>query len=395
MNRRISSFLTFGWRDLAALLASLSLLAACGGGAAGADAQTTSSAATLYGLQSALAVRASSTTPAAQSGTDLAVRYVRLEAVSEINGNPWASMAEFNLLDTNGTVIPRDGWSASADSAEMVGEIAPAQRAIDGDPNTFWHTQWYGANPPGPHTFTVDLGTARVIGGFKYLPRPGAGNGTIAAWRFSTSIDGSNWTLAAQGSFAKTADEKTVLIGSAPAPAPAPTGTVQYVRLEAVSEVNGNPWASMAEFNLLDTSGAVIPRDGWSASADSAEMVGEIAPAQRAIDGDPNTFWHTQWYGASPPGPHTFTVKLGTARAIGGFKYLPRPGGGNGTIAAWRFYTSVDGSTWTLAAEGSFAAGADEKTVLIGAAPPPAPLPTVPTGPIGPIGQNPPVVLNA
>ena len=358
MNPTLSRFFSILRADLAALLASFALLAACGGGSAGADPQATSAAA-VYGSQSVLAVRALGTasTTDANGSAPSAARYVRLEAVSEVNGNPWASMAEFNLLDASGALISRTGWKVSVDSAETAGENAAADRAIDGDPNTFWHTQWYGANPPGPHTFTVDLGAKRTVGGFKYLPRPGGGNGTIAAWRFYTSDDGVGWTLAAQGSFADGADEKTAMIGggNTPAPAPAPAGAAQYVRLEAVSEVNGNPWASMAEFNLLDASGALISRTGWKVSVDSAETAGENAAADRAIDGDPNTFWHTQWYGANPPGPHTFTVDLGAKRTVGGFKYLPRPGGGNGTIAAWRFYTSDDGVGWTLAAQGSFA----------------------------------------
>ena len=141
------------------------------------------------------------------------------------------------------------------------------------------------------------------------------------------------------------------------------SGTVQYVRLQADSEINGNAWTSMAEFNLLDTSGAVIPRTDWSVVADSAELTGEYAPAASAIDGDPSTFWHTQWQAASPRPPHTYTVNLGSARSVGGFKYLPRPGGGNGTIADWRFYTSADGVAWTLVSQGTFANNAAEKTV--------------------------------
>ena len=389
MNRRTFPAAVRGRSHVAALVVSLALLTSCGGGAVGVD-PATPSAAGVYGMQSALAARAVGN-ETVNADASAGVRYVRLEATSEVNGNPWSSMAEFNLLDASGVLIPRNGWAVSVDSAEMAGENGAAERAIDGDPNTFWHTAWSAANPLPPHTFTVDLGAVRTIGGFKYLPRVGAGNGTIAGWRFSTSVDGSTWTLAAQGTFASSAEEKTVIVGNPIAPAP--SGTTQYVRLEALSEVNGQPWASMAEFNLLDANGAVIPRAEWRVSADSVEMVGENAAVERAIDGDPNTFWHTQWQGASPPGPHAFTVNLGTARAVSGFKYLPRPGGGNGSIAGWRFYTSADGATWALAGEGSFAGGGDEKTVLLAAelapAPAPAPLPT------GPSGQNPPIVLNA
>ena len=121
----------------------------------------------------------------------------------------------------------------------------------------------------------------------------------------------------------------------------------------------------MAEFNLLDAGGAVMSRTGWSVSADSQEVSGENGVAARAVDGDPSTIWHTQWSPTSVPLPHSFTVNLGGARAVGGFKYLPRPGGGNGTIANWRFFTSADGITWTQVAQGTFANSAAEKTVML------------------------------
>jgi hypothetical protein len=144
------------------------------------------------------------------------------------------------------------------------------------------------------------------------------------------------------------------------------TTNVQYVRLEADSEINGNRYTSMAEFNLLDASGAVMSRTGWTATADSSELVGENAPPSNAIDGDSTTYWHTQWQDATPPPPHTFTVNLGGMRTVTGFKYMPRTDGyPNGTILAWRFFTSVDGSVWNLVAQGTFAKNTTEKTVLL------------------------------
>lgn len=390
-----------------------------------------------------------------------AVRYVRLEAVSEINGSPWTSMAEFNVLDGSGTVIPRTGWSATADSSETAAEIATPEKAIDGDIYSIWHTAWSGAsNPLPPHTFTVNMGAPRVVGGFKYLPRPGGGPGTIASWKFYTSVDGISWNLVGQDTFANatSANEKTAYVGGSgvnsgnrppvlPAIAdrvnavgnslsltlgasdpdgntlsyiatglpggmtinpttgtisgtlttagtftvnvlvadpfggsasrtfswlvtsPAATTSAQYVRLEAVTEINGNPWTSMAEFNVLDGNGAVLARTGWTATADSSETIGETATPNLAIDGDPYSIWHTRWSGGvNPPTPHTFTVNMGTTRSVGGFKYLPRSGGGNGTIASWRFYTSANGTTWSLVGQGTFANTATEKTALIGGA---------------------------
>jgi large repetitive protein len=141
-------------------------------------------------------------------------RYVRLESQSEVNGQPWASMAEFNLLDDNGNTLSRTGWVASADSAELGGENGAAANALDGNAATIWHTQWQTANPAHPHWFSVDMGATARLGGFRYLPRSGGGNGTIALYRFYVSTDGVNWGSPVASGDLRTlganADEKTV-----------------------------------------------------------------------------------------------------------------------------------------------------------------------------------------
>ena len=146
---------------------------------------------------------------------------------------------------------------------------------------------------------------------------------------------------------------------------PAP---MSFLKLEQVTEVNGNPWASMAELNLLDGNGAPLPRSQWRVSADSQEPTNGVGLATNAIDGDPSTFWHTQWLGGVPAPPHSFIVDLGGAKRLTGLRYLPRPGGGNGTIAQFRIYVSADGIQWgNPVAVGDFrqinANNAAEKTV--------------------------------
>jgi large repetitive protein len=161
--------------------------------------------------------------------------------------------------------------------------------------------------------------------------------------------------------------------------APAVGATVQYVRLEAVSEANGNPWTSMAEFNLLDRGGAVIPRTGWTVQADSQNAATGAESAAAAIDGNAATFWHTKYTGGDAPLPHTFTVNLGSARGIGGFRYLPRPAasGLNGTINGYNFYISNDGVNWSLVKSGTlndFPDRSSEKTVMVDRPPAIAPV---------------------
>ena len=143
------------------------------------------------------------------SGT-VATRYVKFEALSEVQGRAWNTVAEFNLLDPGGAVIPRDGWRVVADSQETIGEYAPAVNAIDGNATTFWHTQWKGQTPKPPHSLVVDLGAGRPLGGFKYLPRQTIDSGRIANWRLHVSEDGVNWRAVRSGTFVNDALEKTV-----------------------------------------------------------------------------------------------------------------------------------------------------------------------------------------
>ncbi len=118
-------------------------------------------------------------------------RYVKLEALSELNGNPWSSAAEINLLGANGQVLSRTGWQATADSQEAGNAVA---NAIDSNTATIWHTQWQAANPPPPHWIVINLGTATDVTGLRYLPRQDGGvNGTVARYNVYLSADGVNW----------------------------------------------------------------------------------------------------------------------------------------------------------------------------------------------------------
>ena len=158
--------------------------------------------------------------------TAVAARFVRLTALSEVDGNPWTSMTEFNVLGPAGGVLPRAGWKVTVDSEELVGESGAGINAIDGDINTIWHTEWKALNPPPPHTFTVDMGATKTIAGFSYLPRQDSSHGRIQNWLFDVSADGAVWSRYASGTFPNDNGLKRVLsLSPAPAPAPAPVPT--------------------------------------------------------------------------------------------------------------------------------------------------------------------------
>lgn len=164
---------------------------------------------------SAAAVDASPPEPAGPAV--LVARFVRLVADADVSLSPYSSVAELSVLDETAAAIDPTGWVATADSAEavFVGG-APAELAIDGDPGTMWHTPWSdpAERPPHPHFLQVDLGTARPIGGFRYLPRQDASDdGSITDYRFFVSEDGVEWNEPiARGRFDASKTEHEVLL---------------------------------------------------------------------------------------------------------------------------------------------------------------------------------------
>jgi len=66
-----------------------------------------------------------------------------------------------------------------------------------------------------------------------------------------------------------------------------------------------------------------------------------------AVDGNPNTIWHTQWRGASPAHPHEIILQLDPPCKIKGLTYLPRQDVyDNGTIEGYEIYVSADGKNF-------------------------------------------------
>lgn len=171
----------------------------------------------------------------------VAVGAVTSYVFSNVTANHTISAAFSTATSSN---IPRSGWKLKyADSQETVGQNGAAINAFDGKNGTMWHTQWKTSNPACPHEIQINLGKAYSIDSFSYLPRQdGQINGTIAKYEFYVSSDGVNWGNAvATGTFANNTTLKKISFG-------AKNG--QYIRLRALSEVNGKPWTSAAEISV-------------------------------------------------------------------------------------------------------------------------------------------------
>jgi beta-galactosidase len=162
----------------------------------------------------------------------------------------------------NGDLIPQANWSLRfVDSQEQEGESAslsgPAISAFDSSPRTFWHSRWQEATDPLPHEIQIDLGATYNVSAFLYLPRQGTtANGRIAQYEFSVSTDGNAWgTPVAAGTFPNSTAEQTVSFT-------AKTG--RYVRLRALSSLNGQPFTAVANLQVRGTATGVTTLDDRS-----------------------------------------------------------------------------------------------------------------------------------
>jgi beta-galactosidase len=103
-------------------------------------------------------------------------RYFCLESMNAQDGKQFAAIAELDLLDDSGKPLSHEGWTiAYVDSEERVSEDGTAENAIDGQTANFWHTEWSATQPNHPHCLILDLGQARIVTGFRYVPRQGTG----------------------------------------------------------------------------------------------------------------------------------------------------------------------------------------------------------------------------
>ena len=111
-------------------------------------------------------------------------KFFCLEALDSQDGQPYAAVAELDLLDANGNAISHNGWTiAYVDSEEREKEDGSAENAIDGQTANFWHTQWGSTSPVYPHELILNLGKSQTISGFRYVPRQGGDSGRIKDYR--------------------------------------------------------------------------------------------------------------------------------------------------------------------------------------------------------------------
>lgn len=160
------------------------------------------------------------------------------------------------LLDPVSAQINRSGWIAWADSFEhIIVDNSPAN-AIDGNPNTIWHTQYSPDSAPFPHNITIDMKRVYNVSALRYTPRQiESMNGNIGSFNLQWSLNGTNYyppyledADTTRKSFLNFPDNKQEHDVYFAIPVEA-----RFLRINVFSEAGGRgPWASVAEINVFE-----------------------------------------------------------------------------------------------------------------------------------------------
>ena len=168
---------------------------------------------------------------------EISFRNITLEELSYGSAN-----RKFGLNKSRWKVL-----SFSSENTQVEDERAVL--AIDGNPDTFWHTLWNGGRPGHPHHIAVDMAEEVEITGFTYLPRQDGRQeaGVIGDFEFYVSRDGKDWGHpVAQGRFDKIDVDPSGRVVLLARPV-----TGRYFKLVSLSAPRGQPYAGAAEIGVL------------------------------------------------------------------------------------------------------------------------------------------------
>jgi beta-galactosidase len=118
------------------------------------------------------------------------------------------------------------------------------EHAVDGDPDTFWHSRWSQDEAQPPHFLVIDYATPQNIAGLIYTARADGDNGHVKDYELYASNDGQTWgDPVARGRFPRDRSEETIQL--------ARPVTARYLKFVILSEQRGRAFATVAELELL------------------------------------------------------------------------------------------------------------------------------------------------
>ena len=334
------------------------------------------------------------------------VKEIKIEVLNTAGdpNNTFISGKELYVYRDDSTKIDSGNILAKAECSSQ-GDAA-LKNLVDNNEATGYHSSWGGnggtvAADEGfteivrPGTMTtptelisrnnlyINLAGSETIGKIAYLPRQGSGNGVANGRITAANIYISNadvndvsaitdWKQVATADWENNSDEKNVTFSPE---------TAKHIRIEVKHSAGDqtDAYINAAAIDIYKAEEVQYAKlEGLTGKADSEELEhdgeGEDGAIDNALDGNIETFWHTNWSDDSKAkvtysdgkltGNNTYTITLAKASTVTSLTYMPRnhyDGSGNianGAISECEVYVSTDhGKNWTLAgkAEGETA----------------------------------------
>lgn len=180
-------------------------------------------------------------------------------------------LMSMGAMTTSAQVLPRAGWTITTSSECDDSDYGHAAAIIDGNNNSFWHSNWGGYNASGdaskrmPQFFQVDLGSEQEFQTIGYMPRTQLdANGVVKGYKLYVSnspfetVSSSKTAAqivsalgdpAMEGTFSYDG-ETSASLKTATATSALKGRYVLFVVTDAVTKESPNCYATCAEFYL-------------------------------------------------------------------------------------------------------------------------------------------------
>ncbi|ETZ24910.1 alpha-L-fucosidase [Pedobacter sp. V48] len=131
------------------------------------------------------------------------------------------------------------------------------------------------------------------------------------------------------------------------------TPTIQSKHYTGPFETDGKLIVQAIAFNKESEKSSPASREEFDLSRKDWKIINVTdLESKHLIDGNPNTAWYQKKDGNAPT---DITIDMGRQADLNGFRYLPGQDQNSGLISAYQFFVSTDNKNWILADEGEFA----------------------------------------
>ncbi len=170
------------------------------------------------------------------------IRY-RVKAINETMESFYSN---YTTIKTEGFTSNKNGWTLVSVDSEDANRSATL--AFDINDSTAWQTESNTSPETSyPHELVIDMNETAHFIGFSYLPKQTSfQDGRIKDYEFYVSTDNINWELVSAGEWANSKDRKYGIFSN--------QVSARYIKLVALSEVNGGNLAYCADLSIITES---------------------------------------------------------------------------------------------------------------------------------------------